>query len=131
MTMGGEDPPHMSGDKHPIHKYGLTNLQRETLKKVGFQKGSIPHNLGVAHSEKTKNKMIAAWVNKIMPDSFYEKKYKFTPENNPRSRLVLNVQNGIYYHSLKAACIAAEYDYGYMGLVMQGRIKNNSNLIYA
>ena len=98
-------------------------------------------NIGKIYSEKTKNKMSISGKNRIGKDnSFYGKKHtkefkinrsiKRSYGGNPKARLVLNIETGIYYSSLKEAAETVITNYVTLKSQVSGLYKNKSNFIY-
>jgi len=50
--------------------------------------------------------------------------------NNANTRLVLNVETGIFYNTCTEAAIAHNIKYSYLSPMLNGSFKNKTNLIY-
>ena len=57
-------------------------------------------------------------------------KKRQTGASNSNARLVLNKQTGIYYFTAKEAAFSLGWSYNRLSHYMNGRFKNNTNLIY-
>jgi group I intron endonuclease len=86
---------------------------------------SLVHK-GKKYSEETKNKIKLARAKQIITA---EHKQKIS-DNSGSARLVLNLQNGIFYNSAKEASNAHNMKANELVCRLIGRIKNNSNLKY-
>ena len=52
-------------------------------------------------------------------------------KDNTKSKLVLNRETGIFFDTLAEACQVHGLNYGTMGHRLNGRLKNNTSLVYA
>ncbi len=116
------------------------NLGRKFSDDINKKKGrkGINHPLySVGHSKESRLKMSISHKGKKRSSESIEKfknsiKGKMTGEFNPASKLILNINTGVYYTSIKEA---AAYSYPYISLSMiykmiGGGCINKTNLIY-
>jgi group I intron endonuclease len=58
------------------------------------------------------------------------KKGTYMGADNHSSKLVIDLQTGIFYDCLKDAANSQHYKYGYLKMMLSGRSKNKTNFIY-
>lgn len=51
--------------------------------------------------------------------------------NHPNSKLIIDLSTGVFYYSIKDACNFNKYCHTTLSLMLDGRIPNKTNLIYA
>lgn len=89
---------------------------KETLAKKG----------GFKHSEESKNKISER--SKGVNNPFYGKKQpKWVLDK--QSKIVLNLETGIFYDSIKQACRTTYYNYDYFKTMLSNTRKNKTNFI--
>lgn len=86
---------------------------------------SLVHK-GKKISDETRNKIKLARSKQIITAEHRQK----ISDNSASSRLVLNLQSGIFYNSVKEASKAHEMNHNGLICRLIGRTKNKSNLIY-
>jgi len=101
-----------------------------TLGSIG-QIGDKNGFYGKTHSNKTKEKLSIAHTGKIISNKTKSKMSKSQKNNNnAKTRLVLNVETGIFYNTCTEAAIAHNIKYSYLSPMLTGTFKNKTNLIY-
>jgi len=84
-------------------------------------------------SEETKRRMRAAFANRI-PRFGYSHSIKtkeLMSKNNGRNRLVINLETGVFYNSIKAAAASANKPRTWLSDKLTGHTKNNTMFRYA
>jgi group I intron endonuclease len=116
------------------------NKHNETTKKFlsERQKGILNHNYGKKISESTRE--IMSFKSKGIKNPMFGKKHSIetilkmkenrTNPKNKKGKIVLNIENGIFYESAKKASIALCINYITLNFKLNGKLKNNTNLIY-
>lgn len=92
------------GEKHPNYGKSITNKQKEAISKA---------NKGRKWSEELK-----------------DRRKEYLIDNHPKSKLVLNLETGIYYKTAKEAAYAHNINYSTLRDYLRGRCPNKSYLIY-
>ncbi len=102
------------------------------------QKGTLNHNFGKKHSEETKMKMSLSRKGENNP--MYGKKQSIktkvkiqknrTKPKSKKGKIVLNIENGIFYQSAKEVSFLYNINYVSLCFKLSGRNKNNTNFIY-
>jgi hypothetical protein len=140
----GKNNP-MYGKSHPkelIEQIRLKNIGRVSwnkgkkgvytdsqLKKMSeIKKGKTPWNKGVSHSEETK-KIISA--NRISKNITPWNLGKRGVNGMGKAKIVLNLDNGIFYDSCKEASLLYGLPHSTLKCKLNGSMKNNTNFIYA
>lgn len=111
-------------------------LTEEHKRKIGLKSKGKPRtdkekallrlaNLGKRHTEITKLKIS---FKKMGTKTTSHQKIMVSLAN---SKLILNIQTGIYYESIKEASQSSNYTLGTLYSMLAGFRPNNSNLIYA
>lgn len=106
-------------------KIGSANRGNVYSSEVNSKKGrtgSWRHTLGQK-----------VWNKGIKMDEFFKNKIrkpKSNTDNHFKSRIVLNTENGIYYKNIKEASESINMKYGTLRSKLQGKVFNNTNLIY-
>lgn len=72
---------------------------------------------GIPKSEETKRK-------------FRENHADFSGDKNPKAKITLNLQTGIYYSCAKDACKTTNFTYDYFKSMLNGASKNKTDFIY-
>ena len=95
-------------------RYNGTNIEIFDVSKIKIGKASVGNKycLGLKHSKETKKKLSELRIDNI------------------NTKLVLDLQMGIFYVSLTRACEALNIDYKLTSNRLRGRTKNDTNLIY-
>lgn len=115
-------------------KQNLNCILTSTTEKKGVGKKvseeqkkqiSLVHK-GKKYSEETKKKIRLARAKQVITQAHKDAISK----NNAGARLVLNVENGVFYRSAKDAALAHEINHNSLICRLIGRTKNKSNLIY-
>lgn len=111
----------LSPERYAIHM--------ETVKKRKVIKGIEHHNYGKKLSEEQKNKLrgkrnILAW-------NSGKKRTDINGGKHFKAKIVLNTQTGIFYDYCKEAAILENIPYGILLKMLNGKIENKTNLIYA
>jgi hypothetical protein len=73
------------------------------IKQSKALKGKLPKNFSYLRSGVFEEKRLKALKGSQTPESRKIKSEKWSNEGNPRSKIVMNIQNGIYYENLQAA----------------------------
>ncbi len=110
---------HMDEAKEKMRTYRLNNpMSREAILK------GAKTRIGQKRTLVTRDKISAALTGKKLSDLCMER----MKEKN--SRLVLNTDNGIFYSSLKEACVASCLTRDQLGKRINKKIKTTTNFIY-
>lgn len=110
-----------SGEKHPA--FGTKHNRNK--------KGVEASNYGRKHSDKSKLKMSKAQKGKTVSKEGRENiSNSKIGVKNPKSKIVLNLDCGVFYHSAKEASEYSQYTYDYLKRILSGQYKNKTNLIY-
>jgi len=124
-----------------ISLYGRRNLGTGTLvnmtdggdgtlgsiSQIGDKNGFY----GKTHSNETKEKLSIAHTGKIISNKTKNKMSNSQKNNNnAKTRLVLNIETGIFYNTCVEAAIAHNIKYSYLSPMLTGSFKNKTNLIY-
>lgn len=99
----------------PSTRKGITGVFKHSdVSKIKIGKASVGNKycLGLKHSKETKKKLSELRIDNI------------------NTKLVLDLQMGIFYVSLTRACEALNIDYKLTSNRLRGRTKNDTNLIY-
>lgn len=99
------------------------------LKKMSeIKKGKTPWNKGVSHSEETKKRISANRMSKnITPWNLGKRGVN----GMGKAKIVLNLDNGIFYESCKEASLLYGLPHSTLKCKLNGSMKNNTNFIYA
>lgn len=99
------------------------------LKKMSeIKRGKIPWNKGVTHTEETRKKISAIRISKnLIPWNLGKKGVNGITQ----AKVVLNLENGVFYESCKEASLFYNIPYSTLKCKLNGNMKNNTNLIYA
>ena len=90
------------------------------IKMSEAQKGEKHYNFGKKLSEETKIKMSKSQKGKPKPEEY----------KNKKSKLILNIQTGIYYLGVKEAAESVNMNIGTLRGCLSGNDKNKTNFIY-
>lgn len=97
---------------HSKGKKNLFNHTDEAKRKIGEASRGNKYNLGKKLADEFRKKLSIQRLNKV------------------NIKTVLDTNMGIYYDSLKLACIALNLNYKTTSNRLRGRTKNDTNLIY-
>jgi hypothetical protein len=114
----------------PAWNKGKTGIYSDSqLKKMSeIKKGKIPWNKGVTHTEETRRKISAIRISKnLIPWNLGKKGVNGITQ----AKVVLNLDNGVFYESCKEASLFYNIPYSTLKCKLNGGMKNNTNLIYA
>jgi hypothetical protein len=114
----------------PAWNKGKTGIYSDSqLKKMSeIKKGKIPWNKGVTHTEETRRKISAIRISKnLIPWNLGKKGVNGITQ----AKVVLNLDNGVFYESCKEASLFYNIPYSTLKCKLNGAMKNNTNLIYA
>lgn len=83
-------------------------------------------------SDETKKKISILQKGKKRNYSFYkdENYIRKRTLSNPQTKLVVNLENGIFYDCVRDSSVAHGIDYGYLTQQLNGRKKNKTSLMY-
>jgi group I intron endonuclease len=122
------------GNKNPMYGTKKTDAQKEYLslkfkgrvftdewkaKILASKIKSGKHKHGKPMSEETKQMLKLALIE------------KFSGFNNTRSRIVLDVETGVFYYNVKDASLYNNINVNNLRAMLEGRIKNSSKFIFA
>lgn len=109
------------GEKN--HFFGKTHSD-ETKLKISSKKR------GIIHSDETKKKMSEGSIGQIHSDETKEKiRESRLNSTNGNKKLVLNIETGIYYSSIKEAAKTSIYSEVTLGNKLKNKTKNNTQFI--
>lgn len=95
----------------------------ENKKEVNHKSGNKNDNtLNNLEWVTSKENIVHAFLNGLKKGNF--------GQNNTRSRLVLNIENGIFYESAKEAANSKNYNYVYFAKQLAGKRLNNTSFIF-
>lgn len=103
-----------------------TAEQRKRLSEV--KKGKPAWNKGIPRTEEEKRKMSSV---KLSKNNTAWNKGKSNVNGMGKAKIVLNLENGIFYESCKEAAKVYGYPHSTLKCKLNGNMKNNTCLIYA
>lgn len=114
-----------------LRKESLEKIQQSCIGRILSEehKSKISKsNIGKKHSQLTKDKISNRHKGRRMTDSHKEKAIKnLKPENG---KLVLDINTGIFYDTLKEAVKSTVYSNVYVSKMIRGKINNKTGLQY-
>lgn len=118
-------------EKFDVLKTGLNCLfvKTDTLKKQ-YCETSIINRSNCKKKEKNPMFGLKGIKNPLYGIKKSESHKKTLSEKSGQAKMVICINTGIYFNSLKEACFAYNLNYGSMMNKMQGSRKNNTSLIY-
>ena len=96
---------------------GLKRSDKQRKQISERMMGNIPWNLGIKRTEKELKNMSE------------KRKGKMKADNNHMSKLILNIQTGIYYFGIQEACNSFDGNYHSMRDRLNGKTKNKTYFI--
>jgi group I intron endonuclease len=122
LSEAGKKRKHSEETRNKMSKThrGKTFSEETKIKMSEAQKGEKHYNFGKKLSEETKIKMSKSQKGKPKPEEY----------KNKKSKLILNIQTGIYYLGVKEAAESVNMNIGTLRGCLSGNDKNKTNFIY-
>lgn len=118
-------------DKSGVMSKETKQRVSDTFKLRGTVKGGNNPMFGKKHSEESRNKMSKFHSGKKLSKVQIEDiKMRFKGSLNPRAKIVLNTETGIYYDYAKDAADSINMIHGTFHAKLNGRLKNSTSFIY-
>lgn len=111
----------LSGENHPA--YGTKHTRNK--------KGEHAANFGMKHSKESKLKISKSQKGKHISEIGRQNISKSKlGGKNPNSKIVVDLNFGIFYTSIKEASNYYNFTYDYLQRMLRGQYKNKTNLVY-
>lgn len=115
----------------------LSDGHKELIRIAGLgrpsaTKGKPAYNRGGKHTAESSLKMSLARIGKKHSElTRLKRSLLFSGAGNPKAKIVIDLSTGIFFDCAKDAAYAYGINYGTLKCKLNGKNKNNTNLVYA